>query len=212
MHSSVFLGVSGAVLSAVAFGLYLRQMRRGISRPNPVTWAMWSVLISLGAVSFFRAGQSFSVALQFFTGAVGCIATFLYASVAGKRAPFSKHDFGYMAGGVVALFVWFFRGAGTANALLSVVSAVAFIPTWRGLLVNPRQEMPVAWWLWTGAYGTTLLNVLIHEPADTAVYLSPVLGVVGHGVTAFLAGRRTGDAVSSLAGDGVCAPTDTSLQ
>lgn len=83
----MFLSIAAAVLSGVAYAVYLYQVYAGGSVPNPASWTVWAFLAGLNAITFWRGSKDGLATAQFFIGAVGCFGVWAFALGMGKFAP-----------------------------------------------------------------------------------------------------------------------------
>ncbi len=81
--TSIVLPLMAATIHALGFWKYNSQTKIGTSKPNFASWAIWSFLAALNALSF-GAITSLVVAATPIVGTIGCIGTFVHALVAGK--------------------------------------------------------------------------------------------------------------------------------
>src|SRR3990167_2851914 len=101
------------------------------------------------------------MALQFMTGSVACILTFLYVLAIGKFSKLQPKEWGLLALGVFATLVWWgVRSAAGANIIILGAFLVSCIPTFAGVWRDPFTETSRPWVLWTLAFAITTTNVV----------------------------------------------------
>ncbi len=62
MHTmAIVAGLTGAGLSLLGTGFYLRDIRRGVTRPHRGSWLVWSVIAIVAATSHAADGASWSL-------------------------------------------------------------------------------------------------------------------------------------------------------
>lgn len=169
MHElAVVLGVTAALLHGVAFILYCIQTRFGKSSPKSASWALWAFLATLNALTFHGMTSNWLVTIQFVTGSVGCIATFLFA-----------------------MFVWWiFRTAAVANMIIFIALVISFIPTYEGVWANPTKETPRSWVLWGLAFFITAINVIVSGKGRPLNLVMPIGGAILHAGVGYLSRRK----------------------
>ncbi|MEK7659843.1 MAG: hypothetical protein AAB343_01430 [Patescibacteria group bacterium] len=103
---TIALGLTAALLHGVAYFLYNRQTKLGHSSPNASSWSIWVFLATLNALSYREMSGDAVATLQFFTGSVACILTFLYVLTIGKFSRLKPKEWGLFALGLLATLVW----------------------------------------------------------------------------------------------------------
>lgn len=184
---SIILGVVAAVLHGAAYVMYMRQAKLGKSKPNPISWSIWAFLAVMN-VSTFTAMSDLVSALQFVTGTVACIVTFLYVLRIGKfewpeRGASEWKIFGLA---LLAAIVWYvFRSAEGANMIVLVAFLISFKPTLDGVKEDPENETARPWWIWTLAFVLTIVNLIIRDKALIA-FAMPVILLLAHFIIGWL--------------------------
>lgn len=187
MHGlTILLGVTAALLHGVAFTLYSIQTKMGQSSPNPASWALWAFLAVINALTFHGMTNAL-VTLQFFTGSVGCLATFLFALAIGKFSWPTTKEWRLFGLGVLGTLVWWiFKSATGANMIIFVALTISFIPTYEGVWRDPHKETPRSWVLWTLAFLVTTINVIVNWKGQPLNLVMPIGGAILHGTVAVL--------------------------
>lgn len=199
MHSlTITLGVMAALLHGIAYILYNVQTKLGQSQPNSASWSIWAFLATLNALSFREMSGDTIAALQFITGSVACILTFVYALVIGKMTWPKRKDWIAFGLGLAATGVWWkFRSATGANMVVLLAFLISFVPTFSGVLTDPNKETPRSWVLWTIALLVTTLNVSLQKGWHMAL-VTPTVLLVAHGSIAYLASNTRKERCRSL--------------
>lgn len=183
---TIALGLTAALLHGVAYVLYNVQAKLGKSSPNAASWSVWAFLATLNALSYREMSGDVVAALQFFTGSVACILTFLYVLTIGKFSRLKPKEWGLFALGLLATVVWWkFRSATGANMIVLVAFLISFIPTFEGVWRDPFKETPRSWTLWTLAFLVTTTNVVLRDGKPIAL-LTPIVLLIAHGSIALL--------------------------
>jgi hypothetical protein len=180
-------GVLGAGLSLVGSGLYLRDIRRGSTRPHRGSWLVWSVIAVVAALSHRADGGRWSLlvlTVQALT-TVALLAAAVRLGV-GWLTPANLVMLTIAALGVLG---WITLTDPTAASACAAVAdgagLVALLPkTW----ADPTSETMATYAL---AGVTGLLCVLAVEAWDPALLLFPVYFCLGNaGAAAFIGLRR----------------------
>jgi len=190
----VFLSILAAVLSGVAYAMYLYQVYAGGSMPNPASWTIWAFLAGLNAITFWKGSKDGLATAQFFTGAVGCFVVWAFALSVGKFAPLDLMAWIVLILCIAACLVWWkTRNAVYANLVVAATLAVSFIPTIMGVWQNGKIEQPIPWYLWTAAFAVTSVNVFRRTDRTESrwwfLMVVPVLCIAAHGIVALSAAR-----------------------
>ncbi|MFH0891151.1 MAG: hypothetical protein V1867_00055 [Candidatus Falkowbacteria bacterium] len=197
------IGISAAVLHAVAYILYNLQTKRNQSKPNVASWSIWAFLAILNAFSFHKMSGNALLTLQFFTASVACALTFAHALISGKFAWPKFLEWICLSLGLIAALVWWkFQNATGANMIVIVALIISFIPTWQGVLNDPFIEMPHAWVIWTAAYCLTTLNIVIKD-GETILLFAPIARIISHGLVAVLSAKKRKKQFAALKGGDV---------
>ena len=191
MEATKVLALVSLLIYLIAFGLYNRQIISGHSKPNPATWGLWVFLAFLNSASYSVMTGDWVKAMTTYAGCVAMSVTFLFALKKGKFAKLSSFDWSLMSLGFLSILIWWIkRDAMYANLLLQVSVILSFIPTYRWVWHDPRNERPLPWLLFSFGYCFAVAVVVLRwqgQPQDLAF---PVLGVVLHAVVGLMSLRR----------------------
>lgn len=198
---TIALGVAAALLHGVAYVLYNVQAKLGSSKPNAASWSVWAFLATLNALSYREMSGDAVAALQFFTGSVACILTFLYVLTIGKFSKLEPKEWGLFALGLLATLAWWkFRSATGASVIILVAFLISSIPTFEGVWRDPFRETPRSWALWTLAFLVTTTNVVLRDGKPIAL-LTPIVLLVVHGSVAVLSTQSRKERFRRIAHD-----------
>ncbi|GEM_PF-127021 len=178
----------GVLLIVVGTGVYIRQMFRGLTRPNLVTWLLWALAPLIAFFAQLQEGVRSPAAL---TLAVGlCPAAIFVAGFRRAHVRITWFDLVCGAMSAVALALWRTTGNSKVAIVLSIVADVlAAVPTLVKSYRQPRSETPLVFALFMGSAGITLLTIRqwTLENSAFAIYI-----FVLYGVLCFLAQSRIG--------------------
>jgi hypothetical protein len=141
----VIFGVAAALIGIGAIVPYVRDMIRGETRPNIVSWGLWALTVGISAAAQFVAEPSWSgalVAVTFF----GDSTVLILAIVAYGYAKYYWWDGVCLILSIAALVLWGLSG----NPLVALGFAIladglAFIPTYIKSYREPFTEPPLSW-------------------------------------------------------------------
>lgn len=169
MTGASLAGVAAAALQALAYGIYVVQMLRGMCRPNAMSWLMWTLGTGVVLGIEWHLGVPASVLLLpaiCFLCSLGVVA---HGVLAGGHLEAERQDWLALAlhlgllGTYVALARSGEAAAGWAPLLLGVSGAGVLVSTWPILRTTcraPQNERPLAWFVWSAAYGLLALAVM----------------------------------------------------
>lgn len=182
----LWLGVVAALLHGTAYIVYNWQVLTGQSQPKSASWSVWALLAALNAFLFRDLVVNWFSALQFFVGTVGTIGTFLVAWWYGKLKRPEGDEWWYLSICVVGVIVWkVFHSAEWASILVLFVIVASFKPTITAVWKNPFVDKVIAWWVWTSAFGITILNLALQNERPIT-FVMPVAMFLAHGSVAWL--------------------------
>lgn len=185
----MFLSILAAALHGFAYIIYLHQVYGGGSIPNPASWTIWAFLSTINALTFWRGSRDPLATAQFFTGSVACVTVWIFALSAGKFAPFDTMAWIVLLLCIAACAVWrVTNNAIYANLVVAGIVLVSAVPTVIGVWKDTGVEQALPWYLWTGAYVITSINVFRRaeraRPQWQLLMVMPIVGIVIHVVVA----------------------------
>ena len=115
-----FLVVIAALASLVAAIAYIRSMSKGKTKPNRVTWLMWTIAAFTAAWAAFSSGVTWAAVPVFMSGLSPFM--ILLASFFNKRAYWRLSALDYVCGALssLALVLWYI----TENPDVAIVFAI----------------------------------------------------------------------------------------
>lgn len=94
--------------------------------------------------------------------AVATIATFIYALVAGKFRKIKGWDWPVMLIATLAGLVWlYYKSAKNASLIITAAVALSFWPLYKTVWKKPQEEKELPWYIWTSAYATNTIVVIM---------------------------------------------------
>ena len=189
---TVLIGLTTATLNGIGYVIYNIRAQKGVTRPNPASWGIWTALALIDVFWFREVAGSWVFALHFAVGTVACLFTFGASMARGKMDWPSALDWTALGLGAATIAIWLsLSNAPAAGPTLMAVYVISFWPIARGVWLNPERETSAPWWIWTVAYVLMVTNVWRSDRGLAALTLTALL-TVGHAVVAVLASRRTG--------------------
>lgn len=116
-----YIVLIGAVVQLVGIFVYIRATVRGETKPNRVTWLIWSVAPLIGSVAAFSDGVRWA-ALPVFMSGFAPLLVFI-ASFVNPKSYWKLEKFDYICGAcsVLALVLWGI----TKEPLIAIIFSIA---------------------------------------------------------------------------------------
>jgi hypothetical protein len=138
LEYSVIIAAFATLLGA---SVYIRSMFKGQTKPNWVTWFMWSIAPFIASAAAVSNGVGWAVIPVFMSG----FSPFLVfgASFFSKKAYWKTSRFDYLCGTLsgLAIILWYLTSSPNLAIIFAIVSdALAAIPTITKGWLNPETE------------------------------------------------------------------------
>jgi drug/metabolite transporter (DMT)-like permease len=190
------LAIIASLIHISAFVIYNKDIFRGKCHPSPISWFLWAFITVLNFTSYKVMNNDWIVAMLPIVGSAMCIFTFaflIFSSLRLKRKiqkP-DRKDIAVLLIGAVAIVVWqIFKSATYANLIVQGCFAFSTIPTIRSVWRKPRNEKPLPWFIWTGAFLVGLGIVLLKWQGNYLALVYPINAAACHLAVAILALRK----------------------
>lgn len=141
-----YLVFVGAAISLYGIFFYLRDTLRGQTKPNKITWLMWSVAPLIGTVATLSKGGGWFVLPIFMAGFTPFLV--FIASFYNKKAYWELRAFDYLCGvcSVLALILWLITKEPNIAIIFAIISDFfAAIPTLIKCWKYPETESGIAY-------------------------------------------------------------------
>lgn len=175
MDWHIAVGIVAGVIQAVAIVPYIRDALKGKTRPNVVSWLIWTAAVLTMLFAQVAAGASWSVFLL--VGAT--IANFAVLFICWLG--YGYHKFGAieamcLALASAALILWYFTSNPlVAMALALSADAIAYLPTYAKAYRHPASELPLYWWVLVLANVLAIISVTVFTAANL---MAPIAYVI----------------------------------
>ena len=200
MDWHVIIGALAGLISIGATIPYLRDIVRGDTRPNVVSWSLWTIVVLITAFAQVSAGASWSLFLLIGSSIANISVVVLCILGYGYRR-FELADKICLVLAFAALLFWWI----TSNPVIAIVLAVtadgiAYIPTYAKVYKHPKSETHLYWAILTFADMLALISVTKMSMANSlfpisyAVFnaLVVVVGFLGRRLKKIPASSATG--------------------
>ncbi|MBU6233707.1 MAG: hypothetical protein KJS64_05600 [Acidobacteria bacterium] len=156
---SWFVFVGAAFSVGGAFG-YIRDVLRGETAPNRVTWILWAAAPLLAFVIEVQEGAGLASVMTLVIGLVPIAV--LLASTRNPQSVWKLGPFDVTCGviSIFGLIIWLASSQPTIGLIAQVAAdSVAALPTLRKAWVNPSSESAVVFYAGAANGGITLLTL-----------------------------------------------------
>lgn len=201
MKPDIICSLLAGFLSLVAYVGYNWQILTGNASPNTTSWAIWSFMTVLNFASYKEMTKDgWKSFLPTFNSSL-CILTFFISLVKGQLQNVVQTDILALALGIVASIIWKkSRSPVLPNMMLQLGIIVGFIPTVRGVLVAPQDEVAICWFLWAISFAFQLAVVVMRWKGQKQDLVYPINCFVLHLAVGLLALRGQLEIIGIISG------------
>lgn len=133
------LGVLAVIIGFIGYVPYFRTILSGKTKPHAFTWLVWGTLTAIAFAGQIAGNGGAGAWVTGFTALISFI-IFGFALVKGVK-DFPAADWLCLGGCIVATVLWLITNDPlTAIVLITLIDAVAFIPTIRKSYSEPHSE------------------------------------------------------------------------
>jgi hypothetical protein len=169
MTIHAWFGIAAGVVQALSLLPYLRAIVRGTTRPNAVSFGVWTVLSVIDVVAMYAgAGRGWPLVLPLVGTAGMTIITIFALSGYGYSAS-SRLDMACLVIGLIGIALWQMTGEPALALALSIVASLAAaIPTIVKTYRAPHTEYAPAWLMVAAASVLSILSVTTYDFTNLA--------------------------------------------
>lgn len=176
------IGQIAGILAVVQAIPYIVSILRGKTRPARASYAIWSVVQTISAVSYIASGATDTkwVPIVLTISAVVIFGLSIKHGMGG----FNKLDISCLIIAAIAIILWLTTDNPSLAVYASLVaSSIAFLPVIKKSYLFPDTENTLSWTLYATA---VLLNVCALTSLSPAIALPPVVSLVFSSIIAVL--------------------------
>ena len=134
------LGGLAVVLGAAGYVFYVHGIIKGTVKPHAFSWFVWGLLTGIAFVAQVVDGGGPGAWVTGFTAAV----SFVFAGVglrASSRIFIARTDWIFFIAALATIPLWYVTGSPLLSVvLITIVDALAFVPTFRKAYEHPETE------------------------------------------------------------------------
>lgn len=136
-----YLVLLGALVQLIGISSYIKDTVKGKTKPNRITWLMWSIAPIIATVAALSEGVTWTIIPTFMAG-FGPLLVFIFSFV-NKKSYWKLSKFDYICGAfsVLALILWAVTSKASVAIFFSILSDLtASIPTLVKAWKQPETE------------------------------------------------------------------------
>lgn len=164
------LAAGAALLAFVGNISYLKDVMRGVVRPHPYTWFIWSIVSLVTFLGGLAKGagigalptgvaEGFTIVIFLFS------LRYLRGGEAGHIRPIDHY---FLAAALIGLVPWVLTKDPTVSVVTVVlIDVIAFVPTLRKTWLHPASERPLLYEMNVARHILTLLSLQTYNVATT---------------------------------------------
>lgn len=155
-----YLVILGAIVQLYGKYFYIKKTLKGQTKPNRMTWLMWSIAPLIASTAAFSAGATWAVLPVFMSGFAPLLVFF--SSFVDKNAYWQLKNYDYLCGifSALAIIFWVVTKDPLTAIILAIASdLIAAIPTFAKCWVSPETESGIAYAAGLFSATTSLLAV-----------------------------------------------------
>lgn len=182
------IGYIAVIIQLIGISFYIRDMFRGTTKPNLVTWFVWALAPLIGSWLEWQAGARFSI-LPVFMAGFNPILVIIIALVI-KKGYWKITKFDVVCGvlAIAALILWFLTKNLSISVLFAILSdALASVPTLFKSWTNPETETSTAY---LGGIIANILGLLIIKKWSFPTYSLGIYFILMNALIVFCIYRK----------------------
>jgi hypothetical protein len=165
-----YLGIIAGLISATAYIVYFHSILKGESKPDRVTWWIWTFMGAIMVSSYYFSGARntiWSPIVEF----IGPFITALLSIKYGEGGGADKTDLICFIGGVISIGLWLIFDQPLIALVMSLaIDGFAVIPTIRKSYLRPQGE---SFWAWFDTGLGDFINLFASEKFIFAIVIYP---------------------------------------
>lgn len=162
INISLVLTVLSSLIFLTFFVLYNKNIINGSVKPNIVSWGLFSLITLINAITYIAFTNDILKGALAFTDFFTCIVITCLILFKGKYFKLTILEKIIIILSIISIFVWWvLNSAVYANLLLQPAYILAFIPTIKNALINPKNESSLVWLMWAFSFLITIIVIII---------------------------------------------------
>ena len=179
------LQIIASSLLVVVYIIYLKQITKGESTPNPGTWITWFVIMGINVFTYFKVvNNDYLKTAIVFIGFLSITLIMFYSLFKGKFAKLAKIDTILLILSIIVMVFWqVTKNVNLSNLFLQIVIFISFLPTAIGVAQGRLKEKHLPWTLASIAYTIQTISLLLNYDGNLYQLFLPIInGILGNGL------------------------------
>lgn len=176
--------ILGVLINFFGSAYYIADTLKGKTRPNRVTWILWTVAPLVAFAAQKTEGVGLSALVTFTAGFIPLL--ILISSFINKKSHWNLTKFDLFCGllSVIGLMMWAITSRGNVAIIFSILAdAFAAIPTIRKAFMHPETE---TWQGFLAALVSAAVALLTINKWNFASYSFPAYLILANGIIVIL--------------------------
>ena len=139
MNYKEVLGLSAVIIGIISYFPYIRDIFANKTKPHSFSWLIWSILTGIGFTGQITDNAG---AGSWVTGmtSIACFIIFIIALKKGEKNILILDWLCLIGAGVAILFWFILKGPLLSVLLVTLITSLGFIPTFRKSFMKPQEE------------------------------------------------------------------------
>ncbi|NCD01157.1 hypothetical protein EOL94_03640 [bacterium] len=183
------LQISASLIILLVYFIYLKQVIHGKSTPNPGTWIVWLVVMTINLITYSSlTDHSLYKTLITFASFSGVFLIMFYSFLGCKFSKLILIDKIILTLSLAIIVYWLTTKNDELSSLfLQIAIFISFLPTVFGLIQGRLKESLAPWAIATFAYSLHALSLLINYNGNIYEFCLPVInGIMGNGLISII--------------------------
>ncbi|HUC01815.1 MAG TPA: hypothetical protein VMA75_02840 [Candidatus Paceibacterota bacterium] len=195
------LTLVASVIFLIAFVMYNKDMLAGKTSPSIVSWALFSFITVINSSSYLVMSGDWVKTVVAFTDCFICLVTLTILLLRkGRGSKLDLPDKLILVVGALSLGAWWmFHSAMYANLILQGCYILGFLPTYRNVMKDSRNEPAAPWLIWAFAFVLSIVVVILRWEGHPADLANPIMCFVQHAAIGLLALRKPNSLIAERA-------------
>ena len=159
----LLIGIVSGILAAVSVIPYIKDILHGSTRPNVVSWFLWTLLLLISILAQMSAGASWSV-IFLIGDFVGTFSIFWLCLIGYGYRQYGYLELSCLTLAIVAIISWQLTGQPILAIVLSIVADImASVPTVVKAYLDPWSEHSSTWLIIAGSSVLAILSTRVFD-------------------------------------------------
>jgi len=182
MTTHTTFAIISSIVGIFSFFPYIRNIFKGTTKPHSYSWAIWTILQTVGIISMLDSGAGIGV-LSLSVGTLFCGFIFILSLKNGTKN-IKLFDKICLAGALLAILIYIFLKNPFFSLIIVVITDfVGFLPTFRKAYEEPDTETASGYVL-SSMSSILALLALSYITFSTSLYLVSL--IITNGLCAFI--------------------------